>query len=71
MIHQLFTNFNFFFLYFSIGHHDPCEKLSCPKYAKCVPSFDGTSASCVCPEPCSNDPVDETTVVCGKSLTCT
>ena len=56
------VNINLFF----IGHHDPCEKLSCPKYAKCVPSFDGTSASCVCPEPCNNDPVDETTVVCGK-----
>ena len=53
-------------LYFS-GHLDPCEELSCPKYAKCVPSFDGASASCVCPEPCSNDPVDESTVVCGKN----
>ena len=48
------------------GNHDPCTELSCPKYAKCVPSFDGASASCVCPEPCSNDPVDESTVVCGK-----
>ena len=56
-----------YMLFFFLGHLDPCEELSCPKYAKCVPSFDGASASCVCPEPCSNDPVDESTVVCGKN----
>ena len=31
---------------------DPCAALSCPKYARCVATFDGASASCHCPESC-------------------
>lgn len=45
------------------GGYDPCSSLTCPQYSICVPAFDGTSASCQCPQHCSEDVVNQ--VVCG------
>ncbi|TRY72500.1 hypothetical protein TCAL_00311 [Tigriopus californicus] len=42
---------------------DPCSSLTCPQYSICVPAYDGTSASCQCPQHCSEDVVNQ--VVCG------
>eukprot|EP00094_Tigriopus_californicus_P000322 TCALIF_00311-PA protein Name:"Similar to Agrn Agrin (Mus musculus)" AED:0.20 eAED:0.20 QI:0/0.36/0.34/0.86/1/1/23/48/1678 len=45
------------------GGFDPCSSLTCPQYSICVPAYDGTSASCQCPQHCSEDVVNQ--VVCG------
>ena len=45
---------------------DPCENVECPSSQKCLPSFDGASARCVCKGPCS-DNVDQSDTVCGSN----
>ncbi|XP_071744325.1 agrin isoform X3 [Lepeophtheirus salmonis] len=42
-----------------------CLKLSCPDYSRCIPSYDGSSAKCVCPEPCK-DSNNRSAIVCGS-----
>ena len=44
---------------------DPCENVFCPSTQKCLPSFDGASARCVCKGPCSEN-VSEREMVCGS-----
>jgi len=41
---------------------DPCENVFCPSDQKCLPSFDGESARCVCKGPCSSE---DNSIVCG------
>ena len=44
---------------------DPCENVFCPSTQKCLPSFDGASARCVCKGPCSEN-VSTREMVCGS-----
>ena len=50
------------------GDRDPCSSLNCPSFSKCVASFDGSSASCQCPQHCNLEDKGPHTVVCGEIL---
>ena len=45
---------------------DPCTHTSCPKFSTCQPSFDGASASCLCPQHCPEPADPDANVVCGE-----